>query len=128
MVANSTQGGLRYGHPQANCRSRCLQCGRRSVHDGIGTLHGREKKNHQNAQHCQYNQITSRAARNHSTYYIAALELPDSIGKRWLPPLQNLSVCFTLILLALSYPVYLSLGLRKELPASVSDAIPVPAK
>jgi hypothetical protein len=35
---------------------------------------------------------------------------------------------FTLILLALSYPVYLSLGMRKELPAKVSHAIPVPAK
>jgi len=32
---------------------------------------------------------------------------------------------FTLILLALSYPVYLSLGMRKELPANVSDAIPL---
>jgi hypothetical protein len=49
-----------------------------------------------------------------------------SSGKRWLPPLQNLSVCFTLILLPLSYPVCLSLGMRKELPANVSDAIPVP--
>jgi hypothetical protein len=45
------------------------------------------------------------------------------IGKRWPPPLQNLSVGFTLILLALSYPVYLSLGMRKELPANVSDAV-----
>jgi hypothetical protein len=90
-------------------------------------LDGREKKNHQNAQHCQYNQITSRAARNHSIYYIAVLELPAQSG-RWLPPLQNLSVCFTLILLALSYPVYLSLGMRKELPANVSDAIPLPGQ
>jgi hypothetical protein len=43
-------------------------------------LDGREKKNHQNAQHCQYNQITSRAARNHSIYYIAVLELPAQSG------------------------------------------------
>jgi hypothetical protein len=35
---------------------------------------------------------------------------------------------FTLILLALSYPAYLSLGMRKELAAKVSDAIPVPGK
>jgi hypothetical protein len=41
---------------------------------------------------------------------------------------QNLSVCFTLILLVLSYPVYLSLGMRKELPANVSDAIPLPGQ
>jgi hypothetical protein len=41
--------------------------------------------------------------------YIALLELPA-------------------LLLALSYPVYLSLGMRKELPAKVSHAIPVPAK
>jgi hypothetical protein len=51
-----------------------------------------------------------------------------SIGKRWLPRLQNLKPLFTLILRALSYPVYLSLGMRKELPAKVSDAIPVPGK
>jgi hypothetical protein len=64
-------------------------------------LDGREKKNHQNAQHCHYNQITSRAARNHSIHYIAVLELPAQSGTL-AAAVTKAEPLFTLILLALS--------------------------
>src|SRR5579863_91194 len=107
VVAIRTQAGLRYGYPQANRRSRCPKCSCRSMHDGIRTLHTREKENHQNAQNCQYSQVTSRAARNHSTYYIATLELPDPSGNVGAAAVPKPERLFTLILLALSYRVYL---------------------
>jgi hypothetical protein len=88
-------------------------------------LHGWEQKNHQNAQSCQYSQVTSRAARNHSTYYIAAIELPDQSGIVGATSVTKPELRFTMILLALSYPVYLLLGLRRGHPASVGDGIPI---
>ena len=81
------------------------------MHDGIGTLHSREKENHQNAENCQYSQVTSRADRNHSTYYIAAIELPDQSGNVGAASITKPELRFTMILLAFSYPVYLLLGL-----------------
>jgi hypothetical protein len=98
------------------------------VHDRIGTFDGREKKNHQNAQNSQYSQVTSCAAKSHSTYYIAAVDLTDQSGNIGAAPVTKPERLFIPILLALSYPVYLVLGLRKEFPANVSDAIPVPPK
>ena len=127
VVANRTQGGLRYGNPQANRRSRRLKCSCRSVHYGIGTLHGWEQKNHQNAQSCQYSQVTSRAARNHSTYYIATLELPDPSGNAGAAAVPKPERLFTLILLALSYLSISCVG-EKELSARVSDVIPALVK
>ena len=59
-------------------------------------------------------------------YYIAALDLPDQSGNIGAAAVTKPERLFTLILLALSYPLYLLLGLRKDVPASVSDAIPAP--
>jgi hypothetical protein len=61
-------------------------------------------------------------------YYIAALDLPDQSGNIGAVAVTKPEYLFTLILLTLSYLVYLLIGLRKDLPASVSDAIPVPAR